>query len=61
MKTSEFKRYIKKRGCYLKRHGANHDAWINPKTGDVAYIPRHTTKDLGTGIADDILKKLGLK
>lgn len=29
-------------GCYLKREGASHSLWINPKTGVVEAVPRHT-------------------
>jgi predicted RNA binding protein YcfA (HicA-like mRNA interferase family) len=28
-------------GCYLKRHGAKHDIYANPKTGRQAPVPRH--------------------
>ena len=33
MKHSELIRKLKKAGCLLKRHGASHDVWLNPKTG----------------------------
>jgi hypothetical protein len=29
-------------GCYLKREGAEHALWINPKTGAIEAVPRHT-------------------
>ncbi|MCL2140590.1 MAG: type II toxin-antitoxin system HicA family toxin [Dehalococcoidia bacterium] len=61
MKISELVRALKKKGCKLYEHGGNHDIWINPKTGAVSQVPRHTTKELGTGIVNSILKDLELK
>jgi len=61
MKASELTRLAKKNGCYIKRHGAEHDIWINPKTGNTARIPRHSSKDVATGTAHNILTDLGLK
>ena len=61
MKTNEMLRYLKKKGCYIERHGGNHDIWKNPKTQGEAQVPRHPSKEIGTGMAHDILKKLGLK
>jgi len=61
LKTSELTKLAKKNGCYIKRHGADHDIWINPKTGNTARIPRHQGKELATGTAHDIMKDLGLK
>jgi len=46
MKTSELTRLAKKRGCRIKRHGAEHDIWINPNTGSTARIPRHPSKEI---------------
>ena len=61
MKVSELTRLAKKKGCYIKRHGAEHDIWINPKTGNTARIPRHPGKEVATGTAHNIMKDLGLK
>ena len=41
MKRKEFIKELVKTGCYLKRHGAKHDIYINPKNGRKAPIPRH--------------------
>jgi len=30
-----------KSGCYLKRHGAKHDIYANPRNGKQAPVPRH--------------------
>ena len=61
MKASELTRFAKKHGCYIKRHGSEHDIWINPLTGKTARIPRHPAKEVATGTAHNIMKELGLK
>ncbi|MCL2171789.1 MAG: type II toxin-antitoxin system HicA family toxin [Defluviitaleaceae bacterium] len=61
MKASELTRLAKKKGCHIKRHGAAHDIWIDPKTGNTAAIPRHPSKEIATGTAHNIMKDLGLK
>ena len=61
MKASELTRLAKKHGCHIKRHGAEHDIWINPKTGKTARIPRHQNREVATGTAQNIMKDLGLK
>ncbi|MCL2356665.1 MAG: type II toxin-antitoxin system HicA family toxin [Defluviitaleaceae bacterium] len=61
MKASELTRKAKKQGCRIKRHGAEHDIWINPKTGKTARIPRHPGKEIATGTAHSIIKDLDLK
>ena len=61
MKTSELVRFLKGKGCRIKRHGAEHDIWVNPETGNDAPVPRHPAKEIHTGTVNRILKKLGLK
>ena len=61
MKASELARLAKKHGCYIKRHGSQHDIWVNPNTGNTARIPRHQSKEVATGTADNIINDLGLK
>jgi predicted RNA binding protein YcfA (HicA-like mRNA interferase family) len=61
MKTSELTRYARKRGCRILRHGSEHDIWVNPQTGETASVPRHKSKEIPTGTANTIMKKLGLK
>ena len=43
-------------GCYLKREGASHSLWINPKTGVVEAVLRHT--EIKEPLARKILKRL---
>jgi predicted RNA binding protein YcfA (HicA-like mRNA interferase family) len=57
MKTSELLKVLKEAGCYLDRHGRRHDKWINPKTGEFEWVPRHAA-EVKTGLAEAILKKL---
>ncbi|MCL2007341.1 MAG: type II toxin-antitoxin system HicA family toxin [Treponema sp.] len=61
MKVSELIKLAKKHGCYIKRHGSEHDIWVNPTTGNTASIPRHHSKEVATGTAHSIMKELGLK
>ena len=61
MTAGEMVRLLKKHGCKLIRHGARHDIWMNPETGGMAEIPRHPSKELPTGTANDIKSKLELK
>jgi len=61
MKTSELINGAKKNGCYILRHGSDHDIWINPKTGKTASIPRHKSKEIATGTAHRIIKDLEIK
>jgi hypothetical protein len=35
MKRHELERRLRMAGCYLKREGASHSLWINPKNGVV--------------------------
>lgn len=42
MKRKELEKRLRKAGCYLKREGASHSLWVNPQTGVVEAIPRHT-------------------
>ena len=42
MKRGDLLRHIRRHGCYLKREGASHSLWCNPKTGAVEAVPRHT-------------------
>ena len=60
-KVSEIVKKIKKQtNCYLFREGRNHEIWLNPDTGKEFQIPRHYSKELPIGTANNILKAAGL-
>jgi predicted RNA binding protein YcfA (HicA-like mRNA interferase family) len=61
VKASELTRLAKAKGCYILRHGSEHDIWVNPATGGTAPIPRHHSKEVKTGTAERIMKALGIK
>ncbi len=56
MKRRELERRLRIAGCYLKREGSAHSLWINPKTGEVEVVPRHT--EIKEPLAKWILKRL---
>ena len=56
MKRQELEKRLRKAGCYLKREGASHSLWINPQTGIVEAVPRHT--EIKEFLAKNILKSL---
>ena len=59
MTTSELIKKLKEFGCTLKRHGAKHDIWYNPNTGEELQVPRHKG-EVKTGTAKEILKKANI-
>jgi hypothetical protein len=42
MKRQDLLRHLRKHGCYLKREGSAHSLWLNPQTGEIQAVPRHT-------------------
>lgn len=58
MKHSELIRMLQKAGCLLKRNGASHDVWVNPKTGATTAVPRHGSKEIKKKTAKSILDDL---
>jgi mRNA interferase HicA len=59
MKRQEFIRELRAAGCELLRHGARHDVYLNPATGQKQPVPRHT--EIDDALAKHIKKYLGLK
>ena len=57
MKRRDVEKRLRRAGCYLKREGSSHSLWINPKTGAVETIPRHS--EVKEHLALKILKSLG--
>ena len=56
MKRRDLERKLRIAGCYLKREGASHSLWINPRDGIVEAVPRH--KEIKEPLARKILKNL---
>jgi len=56
MKRKDLERKLRIAGCYLKREGSSHSIWINPKTGIVETVPRHS--EIKEPLAWKILKTL---
>jgi hypothetical protein len=57
VKRQAFIRELVKAGCVLKRRGANHDIYINPRNGRKAPVPRHT--EIKDSLCRLIRKQLG--
>ncbi len=56
MKRKLLEKKLRIAGCYLKREGASHSLWINPKNGNIEAVPRHA--DIKEPLAKKILKSL---
>jgi mRNA interferase HicA len=57
MKRRDLERCLRIAGCYLKREGSAHSPWMNPKTGVMEAVPRHS--EFKEPLARKILKSLG--
>ena len=57
MKRKDLEKRLRMAGCYLKREGRAHSLWINPNTGIVETVPRHS--EIKEFLARKILKNLG--
>lgn len=60
MKTAELLKILKKNGCYLIRHGSNHDIWFSPMTNKQFAVPRHKD-EIKIGTLKSILKEAGIE
>jgi len=58
LNRNNFIRELISKGCYLKRHGANHDIYENINTKKVAPIPRHP--EIKESLCKIIKKQLGI-
>ena len=58
MKRKEFIQRLLKDGCILLRHGARHDVYLNPATGNKQPVPRHV--EIDNKLVEHIRKNLGL-
>jgi mRNA interferase HicA len=69
VKRGDLLRHLRKYGCHLKREGRAHSLWINPSTGAVEAVPRHTeisdvlvrTRDRAVNLANSRLERSGSK
>lgn len=57
MKHNQLYNELTKAGCFITRHGAEHDEWFNPKNGMKIRIPRHGSHEVKTGL----LRRIKLK
>lgn len=46
MKTSQLLRKLTQAGCYVVRHGGNHDIWFSPTTKLKCPVPRHGSREV---------------
>jgi mRNA interferase HicA len=56
MKRRLLEKKLRIAGCFLKREGSSHSLWINPKTGVIEAVPRHS--EIKEPLAKKILKSL---
>lgn len=56
MKRRDLEKRLRIAGCFLKREGANHSIWINPKNGVTEAVPR--LNEIKEPLAKKILKRL---
>ncbi|MBF0512798.1 MAG: type II toxin-antitoxin system HicA family toxin [Desulfovibrionaceae bacterium] len=59
MKRRAFLQVLEAMGCVLKRHGGNHDIYLNPANGRTVPIPRHA--EIKDSLCQLIRRQLGLK
>ena len=52
MKRTGLLEHLRRHGCVLKREGRGHSLWLNPRTGQVEAVPRHTE------IPDNLARKI---
>lgn len=61
MKSSELVRKFERAGWIEIRQTGSHKIFKNPKTGETIPVPYHGSKEIGTGLANKLLKAAGLK
>jgi len=59
VKRRGFIRELVDAGCYLKRHGGQHDIYMNPMNGKKAPVPRHL--EIKGSLCELIRKQLGVR
>ena len=58
MKRHTVLRDLRRNGCVLRREGAKHSLWMNPQTGAVETVPRHT--EIADRLVEKICRGLGI-
>ena len=58
MKSSELVRSYERAGWIQIRQSSSHKIFKNPVTGEIVSVPFHGSKEVGTGLARKLLKKL---
>ena len=56
MKRNALLKILKRQGCVFIKHGKKHDQYIQPKTGKIDHVPRHS--DVSEDTAKSIIKNL---
>ncbi len=59
MKRRDLETRLRRAGCYMKREGGSHSLWVNPLTGVVEAIPRHS--EIKEPLARKILRSMGVE
>jgi predicted RNA binding protein YcfA (HicA-like mRNA interferase family) len=59
MKWSELRRIAEQRGWQLYRHGADHDLYRHPETGETILIARHRKEEIKKGTYQKLKKQIG--
>jgi predicted RNA binding protein YcfA (HicA-like mRNA interferase family) len=58
VKRGDLLRHLRFNGCILKREGRSHSLWVNPATGGMQAVPRHT--EIPNALARGICRGLGI-
>ena len=58
MKRETLLKHLRRHGCYLKREGRAHSLYVNPTTGHIETVPRHT--EIANRLARKICKGLSV-
>ena len=53
MKHNQLYNELTKAGCFITRHGAEHDEWFNPRNGMKIRIPRHGSHEVKMSVLCD--------
>lgn len=58
VKRNEFTKHLEQHGCFLARHGAKHDLYLNQARRLRSTVPRHPRLD--KSLCEAICKQLGI-